>query len=144
MAKNTIQLSTKGFEEYIEKLDGLNADLQSIITDALEQAAETVQDDTLDALDKENLPAKGEYSQGDTEDSVIRNPKVKWSGTVAEIPVGFDFTKPGAGGLLISGTPRMQPATELNRIYRGKKYMRQIHNDMVDVFQDEIDRRMGG
>ena len=144
MGKNTLTLSTKGFEEYIEKLDKLDADLKAIVTDALEQAAETIQDDTLDAVQKANLPAQGEYSLGDTEDSIIRNAKVQWSGSIAEIPVGFDYTKPGAGGLLISGTPKMEPASQLNKIYRGKRYMSQIHKDIADVFQDEIDRRMGG
>lgn len=142
--KNTLKLSTKGFEEYIAKLDGLQADLKTIITDALEQAAETVECDTVDAVEKSQLPAHGDYSRGNTEKSIIRDSKVQWSGTTAEIPVGFDYTKPGAGGLLISGTPKMNPATQLNRMYRGKKYMRQIHDDMVGIFQDEIDKRMGG
>lgn len=143
MAKNEIKLTTTAFQEYIEKLDKLGADLKSILTDALEQAAETVQYDTEDAVQKSGLPAKGKYSKGDTEKSIIKDAKVKWSGEIAEIDVGFDYNKPGAGGLLISGTPKMKPATQLNRMYTGKKYMKQIQQDMADIFQDEIDRRMG-
>ena len=143
MAKNEIKLTTTPFQEYIEKLDKLGANLQEILTDALEQAAETIQYDTEDAVTKSGLPAKGKYSKGDTEKSIIRDAKVKWSGSIAEIDVGFNYNKPGAGGFLISGTPKMKPVTQLNRMYRGKKYMKQIQQDMIDIFQDEIEQRMG-
>ena len=71
-------------------------------------------------------------------------PKVEWSGTVAEVGVGFDYSMPGAGGFLITGTPKMQPNRELNRIYKQKKYMRQIQSDMEAVVADEINKKMEG
>lgn len=144
MGKNTLRLDVRGFEEYLHKLEDLEADLKPIVADALEQAAETIEYDTIDAVAKEYLPAGGEYSLGDTEASIVRNAKVKWSGTTAEINVGFDYSKPGAGGLLITGTPRMRPDTELNKMYKGKRYMKQIQNDMAEVFKSEIEKRMGG
>ena len=58
--------------------------------------------------------------------------------------VGFDYSKKGAGGFLISGTPRMRPDTELQRIYRRKKYMRDIQNDMAEVVQDYIAKALKG
>lgn len=144
MGKNILKLNTKGFEEFAEKLDRLGTDLKPIFTDALEQAAETITEDTIDAMSPGNLPQGGKYSTGKTKDSIIKNPKVTWSGTIGEIPVGFDFEKPGAGGYLITGTPRMKPNNELNRIYKQKRYMTNIRKDMVDIFEDEIQRRMGG
>lgn len=144
MGRNILKLDVRGFEEYGEQLDRLGADLKEIFTDALEQAAETIRDDTIEAVDKSNLPAGGEYSKGYTKESIIRNPKVKWSGSMGEVDVGFDFGKPGAGGYLITGTPRMKPDMELNRIYKQKKYMNRIRRDMIDIFEGEIDDRMGG
>ena len=61
---------------------------------------------------------------------------------MASIPVGFDYDKPGAGGYLISGRPDMSPDVKLNQMYTGKKYMRQIEKDMVEVINDEIVRKM--
>lgn len=138
-----MRLDVRGFEEYIHKLEDLEADLKPIVTDALGQAAETIEHDTIDAVAKEYLPAGGKYSRGDTEASIVRGAKAKWDGATAEINVGFDYSKPGAGGLLITGTPRMRPGTELNKMYRGKRYMKQIQKDMVGVFQSEIEKRMG-
>lgn len=142
MGRNTLKLDMKGFDEYLTKLDKLGADLKPIITDALSEVGETIGDDTLDAVDKSNLPAGGEYSKGDTEKSVILSPEVEWIGTVAEIGVGFDYGKPGAGGYLITGTPRMAPDRALNRMYKGRKYMSQIKNDIKDILVDEMERRM--
>lgn len=144
MGKNLLKLDVSGFEEYIQKLEKLEADLKPIVSDALNQAGETITDDTFDAVSDSNLPRGGEYSTGKTKESIIKNPRVKWSGTTAEIGVGFDFGKPGAGGYLITGTPRMAPDKALNKIYKSKKYMKDIQKDMIDIFQDEISRRMGG
>lgn len=143
MGKNLLKLDTKPFDIYAEKLDRLGADLKAIFTDALEQAGETIGQDTLDAVADENLPAGGKYSTGDTKASVIQNPQVKWSGAVGEIGIGFDFGKPGAGGFLITGTPKMRPDKTLNAMYKKKKYMSDIQNDMIDIFNDEIKKRMG-
>ena len=144
MGKNLLKLDVSGFEEYIQKLEKLEADLKPIVSDALNQAGETITDDTFDAVSDSNLPRGGEYSTGKTRESIIKNPRVKWSGITAEIGVGFDFAKPGAGGYLITGTPRMAPDKALNRIYKSKKYMKDIQKDMIDIFQDEISHRMGG
>ena len=131
MGRTILKLDAKPFKEYGEKLDRLGADLKAIFTDALEQAGETIENDTLAAVAKENLPAGGHYSSGETERSVIRDPRVS-----------FDFGKPGAGGFLITGTPRMRPDAELQAIYKQKRYMTNIKKDMVEIFEDEIERRM--
>lgn len=144
MAWNTIKLNAKGFEEYAEKLEKLGADLKPIFTDVLMQAAETITEDTVDAMNPHNLPRGGKYSHGNTEKSIIKNPQVAWTGTVGEVNVGFDFSKPEAGGYLITGTPRMKPNKALNKIYKSKKYMSDIRKDMIAIFEDEIARRMGG
>ncbi len=144
MGKNLLKLDTRGFDEYIAKLEDLNAAVPKIVEDALNQAGETIAYDTMDAVAEPNLPRGGKYSTGDTKSSILMNPQVKWAGPVAEIGVGFDFAKPGAGGYLITGTPRMAPNRELNVIYKQKKYMKGIKKDMTDVFQSEIESRMGG
>lgn len=144
MGRNTLKLDTSAFDDFAEKLDRLGADLKPIFDDALTQAAETITEDTLEALKDQYLPAHGDYSTGDTKLSIMRNPRVKWSGMIGEVAVGFDYDKPGAGGYLITGTPRMDPDKELNRIYKSKRYMTDIKKDMIEIFQDAIDDHMGG
>ena len=141
--KNTLNLELSGFNELVTKLEGMNGNVHKVVTDALMQAAETIEEDTHDAVKKSNLPAKGKYSTGDTEKAIAK-PSVTWSGTVAEVGVGFDYSKNGAGGFLITGTPRMQPERELQKMYKQKKYMKAIQQDMEEVVQDEISRVMEG
>lgn len=144
MAKrNTLRLDLSGFEEMVTKLEALNGNVQKAVTDALQQAAETVHDDTVDAMRKQNLPHKGIYSTGRTALTIVQA-SVEWSGTIGVAPVGFDYGEKGAGGYLISGTPRMQPNRALEQIYTRKKYMKQLQEDMQEVISDYINEAMGG
>ena len=142
--KSMLSIDFSNFSDYAEKLDELGADLKKVFADAMEQAAETVQEDTLEALESAYLPADGIYSKGITKQQVITNAKVEWSGYVGEIGLGFDKSKPGAGGFLITGTPKMQPDYKLEDIYGRKKYENHIKKDIEEVLQAEIDRIMGG
>ena len=142
--KRMIDINFACFGDYAEKLDNLGASLQEAFSKAMEQAAETVQEDTIEAMAKGNLPAGGKYSQGDTEAAIIRDAKVVWHGSVCEIGLGFDKTRPGAGGFLITGTPKMQPNRALEDIYGRKKYERDLKKDIEEVLQDEINKKMGG
>lgn len=150
MGRNTMSLDLKGFNELLTKLDGAGGDLKKVVTEALEEAGEKIGNDTEQAVQKSKLPAHGKFSQGDTAKTVVMNPKVEWSGDTASIGVGFDFSKKGAGGFLIKGyyqnyhgTPRhMAPQPQLNAMYTGKGYMRQIQNDMSKVVKKELDKKL--
>lgn len=140
--KNSISIDFSVFSDYAEELDKLGADLKEIFTDVMEQEGETVAEDTKDAVQKGNLPAGGKYSQGDTERAIIAQPKVEWSGELGEMGLGFDKTLPGAGGFLITGTPKMQPVQELVDIYGRKSYERKMTEDIMDYLGAEIDDRL--
>ena len=142
MGRNTLKLDTSGFNDLLLKLEGLGGDVKRAVQDALSQSAETIADDTENAMAPSNLPAKGKYSTGLTKEAIIRDYRVRWEGNVGWVPVGFDFSKPGAGGYLITGTPRMQPDKELNKMYKQKRYMRKIQEDMSDVIMDYVIDKM--
>lgn len=142
--KRMIDIDFSCFGAYAEKLDKLGADLKKVFTDGMEQAAETVEWDVVEAMETAHLPAQGEYSTGKTKESIIRDAKASWSGSVGTIGLGFDKTKPGAGGFLITGTPKMRPNMELQAIFGRKKYETQIRKDIEQLLQDEIDTIMKG
>lgn len=143
--KNRIKLELGGFDALYEKLDELGADLKEITTEILEDAGEDVGVRTYEAMAPRYLPAKGKYSsEPHTIDSVVKHPKAEWSGTIAEIGVGFDKLKPGVGSLLITGTPRMQPDRELEKIFVGRKYMKELNAMMNNALSDFIIEKMEG
>lgn len=142
--RNAFYLDWSQFAEFAEDLDALGADLQRIFDDIMEQSAKTLQDDTFEAMDAKNLPAKGKYSQGKTKQAIERNPRVKWSGTRGDVGFGFDKTKVNAGSYLITGTPRMTPNYALEDIFVRKKYKKELVRDIMEYFMAEIEDRMGG
>lgn len=144
MGKNTLRLDLRGFKELMTRLDSLGGDIQKVTEDALTKAGKKIGQDTVNAIQAPNLPRGGKYSSGDTEKSVVKNPQVEWEGMTGSIGVGFDYSKPGAGGFLITGTPRMKPDAALNFMYKRKKYMTEIQDGMREVITDEIQRKMGG
>lgn len=139
-----LSIDFSAFSDYAERLDQLGADLQQVIGDAMDQAAETVQWDVTDAMATVNLPAGGKYSQGETRSQIIKDAKTVWHGSQGEIGLGFDKTKPGAGGFLITGTPKMRPNYALEDIFSRKKYLKTLMNQISDELQDAIDERIGG
>lgn len=143
MAKR-MQLQIGGFDEWLKHLDELGGDVKTVVEEQLQMASETVGEDTADAMDKSNLPAKGKYSTGETFKTIILQPKVTWTGDIAEVGVGFDLSERQVGLLLITGTPSMRPNYKLEDIYARKKYMKWINDGIAEAVEDEIIRKMGG
>lgn len=141
---NKFKCEIFGFEEMITRLDEVEGNVKGFVTETLETVGEDVGVYTKEAVAKSKLPAQGKYSKGDTERSVIMNPTVEWQGMVASINVGFDYTKEGAGGLLISGTPRMRPVQELVSIYKRKTFWKKISDGIGESFNDYIEEAMEG
>ena len=75
---------------------------------------------------------------------MIRDAKVQWQGMLGEIPIGFDKTMPGAGGWLITGTPKMRPDYKLEDIFSRRSYEKKIMKQIEEHLQEEIDERIGG
>lgn len=145
MARNTLKFDVSEFKRLLVELEGIGGDIKPVVEQALRPAAEKIHADTEAAMASSNLPAGGQYSQGDTVNAIVSDSHVEWEGDVASIPVGFDFSIPGAGGFLITGTPRMSPNRALNKMYKQKRYMKQIQNEMSEVALSAlIDKMTGG
>ena len=139
MAKrNKFLIDWSQFEDYAVELDKYGQNVKEIFTDVMEQEAENVQYDTKEAVAKSHLPAQGKYSKGTTEQAIEPYPKAEWSGTLGSIGLGFDKTKPNAGTLLITGTPKMRPDWELENMYVNKKYVKEMTEDIFTFFMDTL------
>lgn len=156
--KKKFNLDFSALEDLITNLDESEHDIKKIVSESLEEAGRKVGADTVAALAKPNLPAGGKYSTGETEKTVILNPKTEWTGTTATIGIGFDFSKDGAGGFLISGyyrsggingTAKMAPDLELQKIYGGwakahNRYKKEIQETMAKKAKEAIAKKTGG
>lgn len=131
------------FETYAEELEKLGADIPEIFSEVMEEAGKEVQEKTKEASANAYLPAGGKYrsSNSETLAAIDPSPKPIVSGSVIEIGLGFDKSKPGAGGFLITGTPKMAPDYKLEDLYVRKRYKNKLVKEIGESLQDEIDKR---
>lgn len=144
MGRNKFFIDTKGFAELAGRFDKITNNIEKVVIEALEDAGEDVGVETLEALDKAYLPSKGIYSHGKTKETVLLNPKAVIRGFDIEIGMGFDKTKNGASTLLITGTPRMKPDRELERMFARKKYAAEVNTCISESIQDLIKDEIEG
>ncbi len=131
------------FESYAEELEKLGADIPEIFSEVMEEAGKEVQEKTKEASANAYLPAGAKYrsSNSETLAAIDPSPKPIVSGSVIEIGLGFDKSKPGAGGFLITGTPKMAPDYKLEDLYVRKRYKNKLVKEIGESLQDEIDKR---
>lgn len=145
MSKKRFSLEFDGMEKLVKKLESLNGNLKSTAERALQESQKHVTPKIKKAMRKDNLPAKGKYSSGDTEKSIIENDTVNWNGTVASIDIGFDMDKSGLKSVyLIHGTPKMNPVKGLKASIYGSASKKEVEAIQNEVFQEEIKRMMEG
>lgn len=138
MGRISLKINFDVFEDLAAQIDDLGLSLPDVIAEALENVGEDIGVRTKEAVAKANLPAKGIYSQGETAKTIVLNPQAEKNGIYVEIGVGFDKNQPGAGGFLITGTPKMEPVYKLEDLYARKKYQRECQNIIYDTLKDAI------
>lgn len=138
MAKNKIGLNFKGFEEYAERLDKLGGDLKKVT----EEALQATYDHITPKLEKD---IKKHRKTGATERSLNRNAKVTWSGSTAEIKVGFKISEGGLPSIfLMYGTPRMAKDQQLYNDVFGTKTKKEVAELQQKIFIRAIKKAMEG
>lgn len=145
MAKNAkLQMSTAGFDGLIKRLNSLGNVAESAAIDALNQVGDKIAEDLKNAIEKQNLPAEGEFSRSNTgyaqEAENIERSEVITVGTAKEMEIGF--AGKSAAPFLIYGTPNFEPVPELNRIFTSKAYANERSGDVGQVLEDHLRRAM--
>ena len=139
-----LTLDFKGFDEVLKKLNALEANIKPIAEEALIKTHEIVTKKAEDAMADPNLPARGKYSTGDTKLSLKRDTQIKWNGTEASIPVGFNIKKGGLPSIfLMYGTPRMVKVQPLYDAFWGDETEGEILNTQKQVFNKALEEWEG-
>jgi hypothetical protein len=140
---NKVSLSFDGFEQMAEKLDRISNNLKGTTEQALKKSFEIIQPKVKKAVRKNNLPRKGKYSTGISEESVLSDDTVVWKGTVGSIGVGFDFDVSGLRTvMLMYGTPTMAPVKGLKAAVYGPKTKKEISATQKEIFEKAIKEAM--
>ena len=133
--KNRIGLTFRGFEEYAEKIDRLNGDLDNTVKKALQASFDHVTPKAEAAINRH-------VQAGETKTALKRSETVQWEGRKAYIKVGFEFPKGLPSIFLMYGTPRMKKDTKLYNSIYGTKTQKEIKQIQKEIFEEEIRRVM--
>ena len=146
MGKTGIHIDYSAFSDLIAELDDLGKNIADIVAESMEEAGKTLGEETVEAVADANLPAQGDWSSKakKTKNAVVTDPKAENFGSYVEIGLGFDKSKGGAGGLLITGTPKMQPDSALEAIYKTRKYETKMKKQIKKKLEEELSEKLGG
>ena len=141
MAKRA-QIDFSGFDDLISDIKTLGADVDAAAEEALEKAHMFITTGVAKEMRSHKVNGKPVNWQhtGETKDSLIKEPKVAWSGAVASVEVGF--TGEGAAKYLIRGTPRIKPSKGLYNALYSKKTIEQAMAVEEHALEDFIARVM--
>lgn len=137
MAKNKIGLQLKGFDEMLERLDGLGGDVKRATEGCLRVTHNTV-------TPKITADMKRHRRTGRTAGAIVKRAVVKWEGTTASVQVGFDLPEGLASVFLMYGTPKMPKDQKLYNDIFGAATKKQIAKKQEEILQGMIRKRMGG
>ena len=124
-----------GFKDLAYAIDEAGGDLHAAVNDALTQTAELVQHTLGQAALPYSEKGKKGYANGDMFNSLKKDNKVYWHGTVAEVSVGFELYEKGGWHsiFIMYGTPRF---SKDQKIYNAIKGTRTKH--AIAMLQQEI------
>lgn len=139
MAK--IKLEFEGFDQMIKEFERMEKDMKPAVNKALKKSFEYVTDGIQTTIPQHRR-------SGRTEDSLITDPEISWSGNMAEIPVGFKLSNGGLASQFliygakasITGVPYRAPDMKLYNAILGSATRKKIAEIQKEVFEEELTR----
>lgn len=137
MSRNKMSFEFDGFIQLSEKLMKLGGDLERTTEKALKKSFEAVTPGIESAITPHKLT-------GTTQSTLRKDGTVKWNGSVAEVPVGFDISGGGLPSIfLMYGTPHMKPDRKLYNSIYGAKTRKRVRELQAQIFSDELGKVLG-
>lgn len=132
-------IEIEGFDELVNKLHQVNADIEKITEQALKETHRLVTNKALAAIE----PHSVRFS-GDTKKSLVKQPKVILAGSAAYVKTGFNIDEGGLPSIfLMYGSPTTDKDQNLYNAFYGKKTKDEIRKIQEDIFYGEL-RKLGG
>lgn len=143
MARNKLSLDFPGFTVLQKQLAILGGDaMKEAVDNALRASQDVVAKNVTQAMTPH-------HRSGRTERGIITNASNKppvWTGTVAEIPVGFSITEGGLAsiflmyGTKLHGQPHIAPDRNLYNAVYGAATKREIQNIQRKEFEKVLEK----
>ena len=139
---NRISLEFDGFDVLKNQLDELGGEAtERAVTDALKASQSVIARNVESAMQTHNR-------SGAVSRSIINGSQPEWTGTTAEIGVGFKISDGGLPsiflmyGTKLHGQPHVKPDRKLYNAVYGKQTIDQIHTIQREAFEKVLERVM--
>lgn len=123
-------------QEFLDELRRLEADTKSTVEKALIATQDYIAQQADKHTDDEYLPAKGKYRSDPSKvkSAIIRDHKVEWELSKAQIRTGLSAGKTLYSIFLLNGTQTMEPAKDLKNAVQGAKAKKAVAEIQENIF----------
>lgn len=135
------------FDEFLELAERIDRFSREALKEAVENSLVKTHEYVTAEIDKAVASSKFKFDRpgrGRTKASIIREATVIWSGTKAQINMGFDLKNGGQPVVyLMYGTPHIEGETKLKNAATGKgKHKKKIQAIQAAEFDKVVERYM--
>lgn len=141
--KRKLSIDFSNFAEYAARLEELGGSLEKTAEEALTKSKDLIDANLHDLM-------KRHHRSGHTEESLLDDAQVVWSGGEASIDIGFDIAHGGLPsiflmyGTTVNGTPRTPKDQALYDAVYGAATQRKIRKLQEQIFAEAIQKAMEG
>ena len=129
MAKMSIDF--EGFNEILKKMNQAEANVKEVAEETLKKGFEIM----TSKAEAAPYPAGGRYATGRMEKSLLKTPKITWSGTEASVDVGFNLKHGGLPWVFMAyGTPRYMKIQAMYDAFYGSQTEGEVINAAKEIF----------
>lgn len=123
-------------QEFLDELRRLEANTKGTVEKALVATQDYIAQQADEHTGDKYLPAKGEFKSNPSQikSAIIKDHKVDWELSKAQISAGFDFAKAPHSVYLLNGTQTMEPAKGLKNAVQGAKARKAVAKIQKDIF----------
>lgn len=138
--KNKLTIDFKGYDTLKKQLDDIGGNAtERAVESSLKASQQFIASQASETMEPHN-------KSGRTKKSIVKDGRVIWTGSVAEIDVGFDIEKGGLAsvflmyGTKVYGQPHVTPDRNLFNAVYGSKTRKKIRELQEKAFQKVIKR----
>ena len=121
-----MQIIFDGFKDLAYRIDKAGGNVEEAVDDALLQTQDWIQNSLTMAAVPYNAKGRKGYATGEMFRSIIKDRKIYWKGTVAEVRVGFELETGFHSIFIMYGTPRIAKDQKIYDAIRGTKTQKEI------------------
>ncbi len=135
-----MSITFDGFNDLAYAIDKSGAELKPAVNEALTKTQKLIQDNLVSAAAPYDLKGLKGYATGAMYNTIIKNSKVDWTGTIASVDAGFRISEKGGfhSIFVMYGTPRMAKDMAVYNAIKGTKTQKDIAALQQQVMTEHI------